>query len=208
MNDFDDPIKPFAPDNIDRKNTSWQYVIYIVYLTLLIILAILQIKQKDNNIVIGTDIGLYNALKRPLEGTWAYNVKWTMFHGETTHVFNSHGEAYFLWDNDNNRNFWYEIYIGYNISKIHEKPSVVAYIEGTWKTDENGQPIDRENFRLEYAGRMGNEQFKTASTNVLDFQNVKFEYQNNNVYKITAEHNFKDPMGITTSVGEISFQKK
>ena len=202
MSEKDNNTKPFVSGRIEKKISSWQYVIYGIYLLLLIFLAILQITQRNTQIVVNDDIGLYNALRRPFEGKWQYEVEWEKFHGDTTNKYKSDGEALFLWSNKN-KQYKYKIFIGYEIKQHYEEPCVIAYAIGEWETDINGNPLDKKHFQLEYGGRMGtnSKPYEKASTRKLDFNNVKFEYKDNRINVMTAEYNF------IASTGKITFQR-
>ena len=185
------------PIDSTKTETIITYVLYGVYLLFLIFLAY----KKKGQLVIKDDIVLYNALKRPLEGKWSYSVKWSKYKNDTTKKVFSDGEAFFLW-NSNNENFGYEICIGYEISKNESNamPFVVAFLTGKWETDKMGLPLKKE-FHLKYKKRIGMPGHTEIGTNEVTFHNARYEYQDNRVFEITAEYKFD------VSEGKVTFRK-
>ena len=205
MNGIDNLPNQMPSNDIEKQPERWYKFLNVVYLLLLIAVAGLQLWQnsKIEKLIISDEIGLYDALQRPLEGKWHYELDWKIFHGDTANKYMSYGDAFFIWDS---KNFEYEILIGYRIKKLdneQNEPVVLAYMIGKLKSTQKGVPIGNIH-QLQYLGRMSTK-FPAASTvannEFVEMINLKYEEDVNNknrINKISGECDLVNTKGIIT----------
>lgn len=109
-------------------------------------------KDEKAPIVIKDTKDIREAIKKPFEGVWQYQMSFTKFHGLDLE-YQSTGTAVFNWIEETQS---YEIFIGYSIHpKWAEEKFVAAFTRGSMRANSAGWPSQSFEMSMRYEERVG-----------------------------------------------------